>query len=121
MRSLRRSEFLHSPSLRQIGGTRCDPFLILRESSWINCARRFSAIEERLMRTLVDLLNDDRGYVRIFAEPRGFGYEKSTHKPATTDDLFDSMGGYPSMEKALEAAQLQLQAEPRTNRRRRAR
>jgi hypothetical protein len=73
------------------------------------------------MRTLVDLLNDDRGYVRIFAEPRGFGYEKSTHRPATTDDLFDSMSGYPSMEKALEAARLQLQAEPRRKRRRRLR
>jgi hypothetical protein len=81
----------------------------------------FRAIEERLMRTLVDLLNDDRGYVRIFAEPRGFGYQKSTHKPATTDDLFDSMSGYPSMEKALEAAQLQLQAESGKRRRRRAR
>ena len=30
------------------------------------------------MRTLVDLLSDDRGYVRIFAEAEGYGYELST-------------------------------------------
>lgn len=62
------------------------------------------------MRTLVDLLNDDRAYVRIFAEAHGFGYERSTHKPVTTGDLFDRMSGYTSFETALEAAQLQLQA-----------
>ncbi len=62
------------------------------------------------MRTLVDLLNDDRAYVRIFAEAHGFGYERSTHKPVTTGDLFDRMGGYSSVETALEAAQLQLRA-----------
>ncbi|HEY6643702.1 hypothetical protein [Povalibacter sp.] len=73
------------------------------------------------MRTLVDLLNDDRGYVRIFAESRGFGYEKSMHRPMVTDDLFDRMSGYASMEKALEAAQLQLQVEPAKRPRRRAR
>ena len=74
------------------------------------------------MRTLVDLLNDDRGYVRIFAEAHGFGYERSTHKPTLTGDLFDRMSGYSSVEGALAAAQLQLQAikpEERSRRRKR--
>ena len=61
------------------------------------------------MRTLVDLLNDDRGYVRIFAEQSGFGYEKSPHAPTPYQDLFDRMSGYDSVESAMAAAQFQLQ------------
>ena len=67
--------------------------------------------------TLVDLLNDDRGYVRIFAEQTGFGYEKSPHAPTPYRDLFDRMTGYDSMTSALEAAQLQLRADSATARR----
>ena len=64
------------------------------------------------MRTLVDLLNDDCGYVRIFAEASGFGYEKSAHRPTPFHDLFDRMSGYESVESALHAAQFQLQSIP---------
>lgn len=73
------------------------------------------------MRTLVDLLNDDHGYVRIYAETHGFAYEKSTHRPTTTADLFDRMDGFSSKESALEVAHLQLQAVASTRRRRPAR
>jgi len=62
------------------------------------------------MRTLVDLLNNDSGYVRIFADQAGFGYEKSTYAPLSNRDLFDQMGGYESIANAREAAQLQLSA-----------
>lgn len=62
------------------------------------------------MRTLVDLLNDEKGYVRIFVDQGGFGYEKSAYAPENAGDLFDRMGGYPSMANAREAALLQLQA-----------
>ena len=71
------------------------------------------------MRTLVDLLNDDHGYVRIYAETHGFAYEKSTHRPVPTSDLFDRMDGFSSKESALEVANLQLQAIVRTGRGRR--
>ena len=66
------------------------------------------------MRTLVDLLSDDRGYVRIFAEAEGYGYELSTYQPLP-------MCGYDSAVAASEAAHLQLQAAGRvkTVRRRR--
>ena len=60
------------------------------------------------MRTLVDLLNNEQGYVRIYAELVGFGYEKSTYQPAAIGDLFDRMGGYESISNAREAAELQL-------------
>jgi hypothetical protein len=62
------------------------------------------------MRTLVDLLNDEQGYVRIYVDQGGFGYEKSTYLPLVSGDLFDRMGGYPSVANAKEVAQLQLQA-----------
>ncbi|MBB6093788.1 hypothetical protein HNQ60_002669 [Povalibacter uvarum] len=75
------------------------------------------------MRTLVNLLNDDRGYVRIFAEQSGFGYEKSPHAATPYQDLFDRMSGYDSVESAMAAAQFQLQAvsEGRPSRTRRRR
>lgn len=71
------------------------------------------------MRTLVDLLNNDHGYVRIYADLAGFGYEKSTYTPPTIPDLFDRMGGYESITNAREAARLQLQTLRPTQRRRR--
>lgn len=61
------------------------------------------------MRQLVDLLNNDTGYVRIFADHTGFGYERATYQPCAIGDLFDRMSGYPTIAKAREAAQLQLQ------------
>jgi len=75
------------------------------------------------MRTLVDLLNDDGGYVRIFAEQTGFGYARSTYSVELIGDLFDRMSGYSSINCARAAAQLQLQASnsPKRSRRKRAR
>lgn len=60
------------------------------------------------MRTLVDLLNDDRGYVRIYSERGGFGYELCTYLPRPTVDLFERMSGYASIGAACEAARYQL-------------
>lgn len=62
------------------------------------------------MRTLVDLLNNDSGYVRIYAEQKGFSYDRATYSPRPIADLFDRMSGYDSISNAIEAAQLQLQA-----------
>lgn len=75
------------------------------------------------MRTLVDLLSDDRGYVRIFAETEGFSYELSTYQPLPIADLFERMCGYDSAGAASEAAHLQLQSAGRVKalRRKRAR
>ena len=62
----------------------------------------------RLPRTLVDLLSDDAGYVRIFAELDGYGYELSTYRPRAMADLFERMCGYDSVGAAREAASFQL-------------
>jgi hypothetical protein len=62
------------------------------------------------MRTLLDLLNDERGYVRIFKQRDGFAYELSTYAPAPVADLFERMDGYDSIADAREAAQFQLSA-----------
>jgi hypothetical protein len=62
------------------------------------------------MRTLLDLLNDERGYVRIYEEPGGFGYELSTYEQPSIVDLFARMNGYDSIATAREAARLQLSA-----------
>jgi hypothetical protein len=70
------------------------------------------------MRTLLDLLNDESAYVRIYVDPAGFGYEKSTYVPRPIGDLFDRMTGYSSIDSAREAAQLQLLALRSTKRRR---
>jgi hypothetical protein len=70
------------------------------------------------MRTLVDLLNNDSGYVRIYADQAGFGYDRSTYTPEPIDDLFDRMSGYPSISNAREAAALQLQVKRATSKRR---
>jgi len=71
------------------------------------------------MRTLVDLLNDDRGYVRIYSERGGFGYELSTYLPRPSADLFERMSGYASLGAACEAAQYQLSSIHQTRHRRR--
>lgn len=62
----------------------------------------------RLTRTLVDLLSDDRGYVRIFAELDGYSYEVCTYRPMPIPDLFERMCGYDSAIAACEAARFQL-------------
>lgn len=75
------------------------------------------------MRTLLDLLNDERAYVRIFKELDGFGYELSMHAQEPIGDLFARMNGYDSMDAVREAAQHQLSAAGQVRRasRRRAR
>ncbi|MFL6547084.1 MAG: hypothetical protein ACJ8OJ_00220 [Povalibacter sp.] len=60
------------------------------------------------MRMLVDLLNNDHGYVRIFEDRDGFGYEVATYAPRPIADLFQRMNGYASMSDAFAAAQHQL-------------
>jgi hypothetical protein len=70
------------------------------------------------MRTLLDLLNDERGYVRIFKELDGFAYELSTYTRPTMGDLFERMDGYDSIADAREAAQFQLSAAGQVKKRR---
>lgn len=70
------------------------------------------------MRTLVDLLNDATGYVRIYADHAGFGYERSTYSSRAIGDLFDRMNGYANISSARDAARLQLLALPQPKRRR---
>ena len=62
------------------------------------------------MRTLLDLLNDERAYVRIFKESEGFGYELSTYQQQPMRDMFERMDGYDSIAAAREAAHFQLSA-----------
>ena len=62
------------------------------------------------MRTLLDLLNDEPGYVRIFMDQDSFGYELSTYAKQPIGDLFERMNGYGSMAAAREAASYQLAA-----------
>ena len=76
------------------------------------------------MRMLIDLLNNDLGYARIFSEETGFGYELTTYRLRPMPDLFERMNGFASAEAALEAAQQQLasvQQTRRTKKRRAAR
>ena len=70
------------------------------------------------MRTLLDLLNDERGYVRIFKELDGFAYELSTYAPPPVADLFARMDGYDSIADARAAAQFQLSAAGQVRKRR---
>ena len=75
------------------------------------------------MRMLIDLLNNDLGYARIFSERDGFGYELTTYRARPMSDLFERMSGYASAEAALEAAQQQLASVQQlrsTNRKRRS-
>lgn len=60
------------------------------------------------MRMLIDLLNNELGYARIFAEGESFGYELTTYRPRPMADLFERMSGYTSSDAAFEAAQQQL-------------
>lgn len=60
------------------------------------------------MRMLIDLLNNEHGYARIFAERDGFGYELSTYRPLPIPDLFGRMSGFASPEAAFQAAEQQL-------------
>ena len=62
------------------------------------------------MRTLLDLLNDEHGYVRIYRQQDGFGYELSTYVQRPMADLFERMTGYASIATAREAARSQLSA-----------
>ncbi|HEU4652692.1 MAG TPA: hypothetical protein VFS47_01835 [Steroidobacteraceae bacterium] len=62
------------------------------------------------MRTLVDLLNNDHGYARIYADVEGFSYELNTYLRKPIADLFERMGGYASANEACEAAKNQLLA-----------
>jgi len=78
---------------------------------------RFGALHI-YMRTLLDLLNDERGYVRIFKELDGFAYELSTYVPPRVGDLFARMDGYDSIADVREAAQFQLSAAGQVKKRR---
>ena len=71
------------------------------------------------MRTLLDLFNDEPGYVRIYKEQDSFGYELSTYVQQPMADLFERMNGYDSLAAAREAARFQLSAAARVKRRRR--
>jgi hypothetical protein len=62
------------------------------------------------MRTLLDLLDNERGYVRIYEEQDSFGYELSTYVQQPMADLFERMNGYASIAAAREAARYQLSA-----------
>jgi len=62
------------------------------------------------MRTLVELLNNDHGYARIYADMEGFSYELNTYLPKPIADLFERMSGYSSVNEACEAAKDQLMA-----------
>jgi hypothetical protein len=62
------------------------------------------------MRTLLDLFNDEPGYVRIYQERNSFGYELSTYVQQPIADLFERMNGYASIAAAREAARYQLAA-----------
>jgi hypothetical protein len=56
----------------------------------------------------VDLVSDDVGYVRVFAELDGYSYEVSTYQSCSMADLFERMRGYDSINSAREAARFQL-------------
>ena len=60
------------------------------------------------MRTLVDLLSDECGYVRVFAELSGYSYELSMYRPQPMPDLFERMHGYACIEAACAAGRFQL-------------
>ena len=74
------------------------------------------------MRTLVNLMSSDRGYICVYAERDGFAYELSTYAPVPTRDLFASMNGFSSPQEASDAAGYMLAAvDPRPKRRSRRR
>jgi hypothetical protein len=69
------------------------------------------------MRTLLDLLNDEPGYVRIYLGQDSFGYELSMYVQRPMADLFEQMDGYASLAAAREAAGYQLAAAKQVRRR----
>ena len=69
------------------------------------------------MRTLLDLFNDEPGYVRVYKEQDSFGYELSTYVQQPMADLFERMNGYASIAAAREAARYQLAAAKQVRRR----
>ncbi len=73
------------------------------------------------MRMLIDLVNNDHGYARIFAEREGFGYELSTYRPLPIADLFGRMTGFDTPEAAFQAAEQQLASVHQALQRRRRR
>jgi hypothetical protein len=73
------------------------------------------------MRTLVDLLHDDGGYVRIFTGPDGFSYQLSAYLARRIPDLFEQMSGYASIGDVREAARHQLSSLSPPKRRRQSR
>jgi hypothetical protein len=60
------------------------------------------------MRTLVDLLNTEYGYARIFYEQDSYGYQLQAYQQAAMTDLFERMDGFASVAEASEAARQQL-------------
>jgi hypothetical protein len=68
------------------------------------------------MRTLLDLFDDELGYVRIYKEQDGFGYELATYVQQPMSDLFARMNGYASIAAAREAARYQLAAAKKVGR-----
>ena len=64
------------------------------------------AVEEP-MRTLVDLVDTEHGYARIFYGD-SYGYELHFYRTISIADLFESMSGYASIRDACEAARHQL-------------
>jgi hypothetical protein len=59
------------------------------------------------MRTLVDLVDTEHGYARIFYGD-SYGYELHFYRTISIADLFESMSGYASIRDACEAARHQL-------------
>ena len=52
------------------------------------------------MRTLLDLFNDESGYVALYEEQDSFGYELFTYVQQPMADLFERMNGYASIAAA---------------------
>ena len=69
-----------------------------------------TSISITAMRTLVDLLSNEHGYARIYADSEGYGYELCTYLPRPIADLFARMAGYHSVSAARTAAEHQLSA-----------
>ena len=59
-------------------------------------------------RTLVDLLDSEHGYVRVYSTADGFGYEVLAYRERPLPDLFERMSGYATLLEASEAARRQL-------------
>ena len=72
------------------------------------------------MHTLVDLLSNEHGCARIYADAEGFGYELLTYLPRPTADLFRHLGGFASLAEACVAAEQQLASMQQVRARRRA-